>query len=270
MACQKRTSQPTPTPESSKAFRQTRLITYNQVSVQVVIDKPTGDAFDVIVAYHGTVFTNDKILEATNTTLDQVRRITTRPQVMIVSVAYPEEGLLMGENLRESEAALLWVKERAAQELGIRIQKIFLVGHSQGGYLATRLNALHQTDGVVANGPGPLNLALRCQMEENNQLPITPTCRLQRQLSGSAATNPNPYFERSLLNFTNQFKSPILFVQGLNDAPIQLASWSTFRQQVEACSSCATSQFLEVANFGHTALFDSPNAANIYNQFLNR
>jgi len=268
MACQKRTNQSTPT--ADKAFRQTQWITHNQVSVQVVIDKPIGETVDVIVAYHGTVFTNDKILEAANTTLEQVRRITTRPQVMIVSVAYPEEGLLMGENLREAEAALLWVKERAAQELGISIRKIFLVGHSQGGYLVTRLNTLHQTDGVVSNGPGPLNLVFRCQLEENGQAPGTPTCRLQRQLSGSVLTNPAPYFERSLLNFTRQFKAPILFVQGMNDSSIQLNSWPTFKQQIEACTDCAPFRFLEVPNGGHTALFDNPNAISVYNQFLSR
>ena len=33
--------------------------------------------------------------------------------------------------------------------LGVRIGRVFLGGHSQGGYLVTRLNTLHEVDGVV-------------------------------------------------------------------------------------------------------------------------
>lgn len=135
----------------SRPIKETRSISYNNVSVDVIIDKPEGNALDVIVAYHGTVFLDSKILTAASTTLDAVKKITNRKDILFVSVAYPEEGLLMGDNVKQSEAALLWVKNKASQELGITIKKIFLVGHSQGGYIVTRLNRLHETDGVVAN-----------------------------------------------------------------------------------------------------------------------
>jgi hypothetical protein len=29
---------------------------------------------------------------------------------------------------------------------------------------------MYQTNGVIANGPGPLNLVYRCQLEENGQV----------------------------------------------------------------------------------------------------
>lgn len=253
-----------------KAFTETRKITFNSITVNVIIDKPENDTVDVIVAYHGTVFLDNKILEAAQTTLNEVKRITDRKNMMIVSVAYPEEGLFMGDNVRESEAALLWVKNNANRELGVVVKKIFLVGHSQGGYIVTRLNTKHATDGVVANGPGPLDLVLRYQLEENNQAPNTITCTLLKNAYGSVLTNPAQYRDRSLLNFTNNFQSDILFIQGLQDSQIQLTSWPTFKQQVQNCTTCKRFQFLDIADYGHTALFDSPEAKQAYNNFINR
>lgn len=255
---------------TGKAFRETREIVYNNIRVAVVIDKPENDTVDVLVAYHGTVAYDNRILEAANTTLDKVKSLTTRTNMMIVSVAYPEEGKLMGDNIFESEAALLWVKNKANQELGVYVKKIFLAGHSQGGYIVTRLNTLHATNGAIANGPGPLNLEFRCQLEENNQAPGSETCGLLKNTYGSVSINPGPYRDRSLLNFTNNFKSDILFVQGLDDSQIQLASWPAFKQQVTNCTTCYITQFLEIANYGHTALFDSPEAKEAYNNFINR
>lgn len=254
----------------SPPLKETRSISYNNVSVDVIIDKPEGNALDVIVAYHGTVFLDSKILTAANTTLDAVKKITDRKDIMFVSVAYPEEGLLMGDNVKQSEAALLWVKNNASQDLGITVKKVFLVGHSQGGYIVTRLNRLHETNGVVANGPGPLDLNLRCQLEEAGKTSASVTCDLLRSNYGTTAANSNAYLQRSLLFFTDGFKSDILFVQGLLDAQIQLTSWPTFKQKVTQCSNCKDRQFFDVPYYEHTALFDSPEAKGKYNSFLNR
>jgi len=251
------------------AYTITKKITYNNVTVDLVIDKPINDEVDVLMVYHGTVMYDNKILEAVNTTLDNFKKILDRKDMMIVSVAYPEENLLMGDNLSHAEAALLWVKNNASKDLGITVKKIFLGGHSQGGYLVTRLNTLHQTNGVIANGPGPLNLVFRCQLEENGQIPNGITCTLLKNTYGTTTSNPNAYNLRSLLNFTNGFKSDILFVQGMNDTQIQMYSWPTFKQQVMSCSNCKNSHFLEVPNFGHTALFDSPDAIIEFNKFIN-
>lgn len=84
------------------------------------------------------------------------------------------------------------------------------------------------------------------------------------------SANSNAYRERSLLSFTDGFKSDILFVQGLLDAQIQLTSWPSFKQQVTQCTTCKDRQFFDVANYEHTALFDSPEAKVVYNNFLNR
>lgn len=252
------------------AERITTTIQYNNIRVDVVIDKPANDSVDVLIAYHGTTYYDNKILAAANTTLDKVKKMTARTDMMIVSVAYPEEGKLMGDNLVESEAALLWVKEKANKELGVYVKKIFLIGHSQGGYIVTRLNTMYATNGLIANGPGPLNLALRCTLEENNSIKSNETCSLLKKAYGSATKNETAYLSRSLLNFTNHFKSDILFVQGLNDKNIQLKSWQVFKQRVMGCKTCKNTQFLELENYGHTALFDSPEAKQAFNNFINR
>jgi hypothetical protein len=95
------------------AYRITKNISYNNVSVDVVIDKPENNEVDVLLVYHGTVLFDNKIREAANTTLENFKRILNRKDMMIVSVAYPEENLLFGDNILQSEAALLWVKNQA-------------------------------------------------------------------------------------------------------------------------------------------------------------
>lgn len=251
-----------------KAYRVVRNVSYNGVSVDVVIDKPQNDTVDVLVVYHGTVAFDNKILEAAYNTLDGFKRILTRSDMMIVSVAYPEENLLMGDNIVQAEAALLWVKNKAQQDLGITIRKVFMGGHSQGGYLVTRLNTMHPTNGVIANGPGPLNMEYRCRQEELGLIGVSIACTGLRARYGSPTTNPTPYFDRSLLNFTNGHKSDILFVQGLDDSPIQLYSWPTFKQSITACTNCRERLFLELPNAGHTALFESNTAKTEFNKFI--
>jgi hypothetical protein len=245
-----------------------RNVSYNGFSVDVVIDKPQNDTVDVLVVYHGTVAFDNKILEAAHNTLDGFKRILTRSDMMIVSVAYPEENLLMGDNIVQAEAALLWVKNKAQQDLGITIRKVFMGGHSQGGYLVTRLNTMHPTNGVIANGPGPLNMEYRCRQEELGLIGVSIACTGLRARYGSPTTNPTPYFDRSLLNFTNGHKSDILFVQGLDDSPIQLYSWPTFKQSITACTNCRERLFLELPNVGHTALFESNTAKTEFNKFI--
>ena len=267
LSCEKDNSANQPNPNTS-AYRITKSISYNSVGVDVIIDKPEGNEFDVLITYHGTVQSDSDILPAAETTLNQFKNILNRQDMMIISVAHPQLNILFGDNILQAEAALLWIKNKANQELGISVKKIFLAGHSQGGYLVTRLNTMHQTNGVIANAPGPLNLVYRCQLEENGQAPSSYPCNNLRNVYGTTVANSNAYHQRSLLNFTNGFKSDILFVQGLDDTAIQLYSWPAFKQDVNNCSNCQNRQFVEVPG-GHTAIFQSQTAKTEFNNFIN-
>ncbi len=251
------------------AYQIVKSISYNGVSVDLVIDKPENNELDVLMVFHGTVRRDSLILQAAHNVLDRFKSTLERKDMMIVSVAYTEENLLFGDNIQHCEAALLWVKNMANSELGITVKKIFLAGHSQGGYLVTRLNTMHQTAGVIANAPGPLNLVFRCQLEENGQIPNEMECTILYNHYGSTAANPEAYFERSLLNFTDGFKSDILFVQGLEDGPIHMHSWPQFKQLIEDCTDCQSTQFLELTGVGHNALFTSTQAKTTFNDFIN-
>jgi hypothetical protein len=247
-----------------------RMVNHNGYPVNIFFDAPHTDTVDVIMTFHGTVLYDSLILTAAEMSVDMVKGFTDRTDILYAGVAYPEEGLLMGDNVAYAEAALLWMKEDAERELGKKIRKIFLVGHSQGGYVVTRLNTMHPTDGVVANGPGPLNLVLRCQLEESGQIASGETCSLLKETYGSVYDNPDAYKARSLLLFTDQYKGDILFVQGMQDSQIQMTSWPFFKQKLDTCSTCMDIQIQEEANYGHTALFDSPDAQTVYNIFINR
>jgi hypothetical protein len=259
----------TPAQSVPTAYRITKSVSYNNTNVDVIIDKPALSEVDVLITFHGTVQDDSLILSAAENTLDEFKNILDRQDMMVVSVAHPQTNILFGDNINQAEAALLWVKHKANLELGLTVKKIFLAGHSQGGYLVTRLNTMHQTNGVIANGPGPLNLVFRCQLEENGQAPATYVCDTLRSVYGTTAANSNAYYQRSLLNFTNGFKSDILFVQGLNDMPIQMYSWPTFKQDVSNCTNCLNRQFVEIPGAGHEALFQSQTAKTEFNDFIN-
>ena len=250
------------------ARQETRTIQHNGVSVDVIIDKPEGTIMDVLVVYHGTVLYDSLILDAAQNTLDGFKSIVEQKNMMYVSVAYPEENLLMGDNVQHAEAALLWVKEQCAKELGIQINKVFLGGHSQGGYVVTRLNTLQATNGVIANAPGPLNLLYRCGLEESGQIPSGITCGLMANTYGSTLINPNAYIERSLLHFTQGHKADILLVQGLNDTPIQLYSWPTFKQQMVQNNPLVNVSITEIPGGAHPSLFGTPEGKTALNNFL--
>jgi pimeloyl-ACP methyl ester carboxylesterase len=209
-------------------------------------------------------------LGAAQNTLDGFKRILERKDMMIVSVAYPEENLLMGDNVKYAEKALLWLKNKASTELGIEIKKVFLAGHSQGGYVVTRLNTLHETNGVIANAPGPLNLEFRCKLEEDGKIENGIVCSMLKNKYGTTSVNPQAYQSRSLLKFTSGYKSDILFVQGLDDSPIQLTSWPLFKQKVTDCLDCQAVQVHEVAGYGHQSLFENADAIGVFNQFISK
>ena len=250
-------------------YRETRTVSYNNINVDVVINKPALNEVDVLLVFHGTVLYDLNLMTAANTTLDKFKSVLDRNDIMIVSVAYPEENVLLGDSIIQCEAALLWLKNNASQELGITINKIFLAGHSQGGYMVTRLNTIHQTNGVIANAPGPINLVYRCQLEENGLVQPGVVCSNLKDSYGTTAENQNAYFERSLLNFTNDFKSDILFVQGLDDSTIQMNLWPTFKQEVISCSTCQSREFVEIPGGGHASLFESLTAKTEFNNFIN-
>lgn len=252
----------------SPAVNRTQTVTWDSTSVDVIIEKPAGNELDVMLVYHGTVAFDSLILKAARNTLDSVKNILQRKDMMLVSVAYPEENLLMGDNLRHAEAALLWVKNKAGAELGMRVRKIFLLGHSQGGYLVTRLNTLHRTDGVVANAPGPLNLVFRCGLEEDGKIRQGIACTQLRNKYGTTTANPAAYQQRSLLMYASGYLSDILFVQGLDDSPIHMNSWPAFKAKVSGCTDCAQRLFHEVPGAGHGSLFQDSGARAAFNDFI--
>ena len=253
----------------------TMVIDYNGVKVNVIIDRPQSYVVDVVLAFHGTTMDDSKIFQAAETMLKNTKKIIRKDNVMIISVVYPEEGLLMGDNIKECEVALLWTKYNASKELGVKIKRIYLIGHSQGGYLVTRLNTMYKTDGVIANGAGPIDLAFRCKLDEskkiqyyNEQKNQGDVCVLLKKEYGSVFDNPSAYTKRSMISFSSGYKSKILFVQGMKDKKIQMVLWQKFKKKVSHCTDCAEYKFLEIENSGHGAAFENSKAIEEINNFL--
>jgi poly(3-hydroxybutyrate) depolymerase len=253
-----------------RAGRETRTITHIGTSVDIVIDRPAAKEADVLVVYHGTVSADRGLAEAANRSADEFKALVAPREMLVVSVAYPQENVLFGDGIAQAEAALLWVKERAGRELGITVRRVFLAGHSQGGHVVTRLNTMHRTDGVIANAPGPLDLVFRCELEETGRLQTGSVCTKLREAYGTTGADPEAYLQRSLVRFTDGFKADILFVQGLADSPVQLRTWPAFAQAVKGCSRCEDVQVLELPGLGHESIFNSTTAKAEVQSFLDR
>lgn len=89
VACNKEDSQADTNP--IPVYQITRNISYNGVSVDIVIDKPALNELDVIVVFHGSVLFDRNLIDAANIILDRFKGILDRKDMMIVSVAYPGE-----------------------------------------------------------------------------------------------------------------------------------------------------------------------------------
>ncbi|MFM8996358.1 MAG: hypothetical protein ACKOI1_08915, partial [Bacteroidota bacterium] len=83
LACKKKTN-PTNTDKNDSAFQITKTIVGDSLAVDVVIDKPQGTSFDVLMVFHGTVTYDSLILGAANNTLGGFKRILDRKDIMIV------------------------------------------------------------------------------------------------------------------------------------------------------------------------------------------
>jgi len=252
----------------SSAYLDTLRLQQNGIEVEVIIDKPALAEVDILMVFHGTVSYDSLILNAAYNSLNAFKRILNTSEMMIISVAYPEENLLMSDNVLHSEMALLWLKEKAPKQLRIKVGKIFLAGHSQGGNIVTILNTKHAVDGVIANAPGPIDLVFRCGLEEDGKIPNGSVCDALRAKYGSTQTNPDAYIERSLRNFTNGYQSDILFVQGMEDGNIQMRNYPIFKSKVQSCNDCKSVEFLEIIDGGHPALFQSEKAKIAFNTFI--
>lgn len=53
------------------AYQITKTISYNNLELDLIIDKPVGDTFDVLVVYHGTVWSDSQIHIPAQNTLNE-------------------------------------------------------------------------------------------------------------------------------------------------------------------------------------------------------
>ena len=180
------TTQPqsTSTPSASAYSGQTVAIqeTHNGLPVRGYLYYPTslGSAsnLDVVVLYHGTI--EDETgsttpFEAAQKFLQLALNKVNLKDKLIFSVAYPQDAipgytqtkasnqfpginlstLYFGDNIRYVEAALLWVENSLnsyllTNNIPKTVNKVYTFGHSQGAYLAHRLNTLKSARYEVA------------------------------------------------------------------------------------------------------------------------
>ncbi|MCP4500190.1 MAG: hypothetical protein GY822_09550 [Deltaproteobacteria bacterium] len=114
--------------------------TYNGVTSTVAVRIPSSTTpLDTLLIFHGTTMDDEVSITAAEAIIERADTARTS-EMAYISVAFREAGVLMGDDLIEAEAMLLRLQERAEQELGFEIGRLYLFGHSRGGYLVTQLN----------------------------------------------------------------------------------------------------------------------------------
>jgi hypothetical protein len=230
--------------------------------IQTFINKPKGTTFDLLLIFHGTTESSDNNTKAALDLSNQLGKkiIADRPGLMTASVVYDANEILRGGKIPidTAEKALEWFQNgQASNELGIKINKIYLLGHSQGGYVVIKLNSLYKTDGVIANGPGPIDLTWHCKKAQSGpSLANDEVCNVMQKLYGDAKTNPAPYDERSLVFGLGPMKAPLLILQGLDDKKGQLELIPELMAKLKSYENGPSIQLVEIPNVGHYTFTD--------------
>lgn len=231
------TNLPTTPQQFSTSYNGTTFRGYYQ------LQENTTSFTDVILAFGGTIQDPNLVMDNALNQLNRLRDDVGIKNKTIVAIAYPQNVLMGGDNnnIPESEAALLWLKSNPTNILGVNVDKIFLFGHSQGGYIVSRLNTMYETDGVISSAPGPINLQIRCQTDETKPYSErNRDCNALFDVYGSATgVNQQQYVSRSLISFTRSHKSRTLYIQGLGDTPFQVARYNEYIDSLNTCTNCA-------------------------------
>ena len=81
---------------SSAAWREPLKVSYRGVAVDVLIDKPAGTAFDVLLVYHGTVMQDALVMQAAQKTLEEFRGLLDDPTVRKVACVFDPIEKIIG------------------------------------------------------------------------------------------------------------------------------------------------------------------------------
>jgi len=259
----------------------------------------SADTFDVVVALMGTIEPEDTgaTLELASKSFvnDMTSSLFIRDKI-IFSVAYPQDKIsktmqynlpnvgsedpdfLVGDNLPYARAALQWVKTSLNSFLeskGVtkKTNKVYLLGHSQGAYLALRLNTLEDTDGIVMSAPGPLRLDLFCSLGQRYNPPGgSASCTKIYNLHGPAVEEDttSEYFLRSGQNFTKGHRAPMLFVQANDDTTSSAQQANYLRSLIADIDKNdnpeVTSVFVPTG--GHSAFLTNPTIKTAIRSFI--
>jgi len=224
---------------------QSYTISGTSYPVRGVLWVPTGlsaSSIDVVVCYHPTISDSaTTILQSANNMMSIMKNNVGIKDKIIFCVAYPQDAVTVaqninlltaaelsnfkfGDNLPYARAALLWAKNNlngfmSSNGITKTINKVFMFGHSQGGSLVHKLNTLEQTNGAVANAPGPIRLDLTCSAVEA-VYSVNISCNKLFTAYGTANATPltsNQYYQRSMQPYVTGHLAPITYLQALDD-----------------------------------------------------
>lgn len=67
---------------NNQSVQTTRTVSYNGVTVDIIIDKPSNDAADVLIVYRGTIMFDDLAFDASKTVQTVLRSPSLKSQIL--------------------------------------------------------------------------------------------------------------------------------------------------------------------------------------------
>lgn len=201
------------------------------------ISKPKWTDLDIVILLHGTTNDDEKSKDAAKGMPELIWADSYLKNKFLISIAYKETDIAIWDEVLEVEEAFLAIKDTFSKN------KIYLLWHSRWGYVTNILNTKYESDWVIVNWTGPLDIWKTCEIISNNPNPRWAWVEMKKfctDLMWDRYWNnysSEEYNNLALKSHICNSKSPILFVQGDRDKPIQ-TSWMKELEKVMSSGSC--------------------------------
>lgn len=217
------------------------LIKYNNSEIKAFITKPAWKTMKLVLLFHGTSFTDEESEKYAKSMPETIGATTYLKDYFIVSVAFKETDVAIWDEVKESEKAFLLFKNYKTLQNFTR-EKLFLLWHSRWGYIVNMINTKHQSDWVIVNWTGPLDIWETCENLFNGTDSAQPWLKTFCSETivwkyWEISENKDVYDDLAIKTHICESKSPIIFIQGDQDKERQV-TWMKELENVMESSNC--------------------------------
>ncbi|RMF55492.1 hypothetical protein D6745_01815 [Candidatus Woesearchaeota archaeon] len=256
-----------PTTDNISKFYESKevLLKTDNCSVTAFLNKPKGIDFDKVIIIAGGYTDTDKGgYNSAKRISDLVKDKFNRLGYLSLVVVYKQETGLGDKDLKDFLCAVRWAKHNAG-EYGLKLDKIYLLGHSRGGYIVSFANTIEKTNGVIANS-FVTDLRRLYEMTENKEIGLyDPELQKRaeniinltiRSYSGTPDEVPKIWEQKSIIPNINKMKSRYMFTLGNDELKYAHEIMGGLEKAFESCNDCVEWEYVKINNMKHYPFYN--------------